>query len=109
MSNFFRTHKVAATIGTAFVLVLVVLLAIIGVLNSNLLRPTLEHAIAGKTGRETKINGDLRIHLLSWTPSLAISGITIKNPSWADNPIMFSADQVVVSASLGRLLRGQIV
>jgi uncharacterized protein involved in outer membrane biogenesis len=109
VSNFFRTHKVAAVIGTAFALLLIVLLAIIGVLNSNLLRPTLEHAIASKTGRETKINGDLRVHLLSWTPSLTISGITIKNPSWADNPIMFSADQVVVSASLGRLLRGQIV
>jgi AsmA family protein len=109
MSNFFRTHKVAAAIGTPFALVLVVLLVIIGVLNSNLLRPTLEHAIAGKTGRETKITGDLHVHLLSWAPSLTISGITIKNPSWADKPIMFSADQVMVSVSLGRLLRGQIV
>ncbi len=27
------------------------------------LAPTLEHAIASKTGRETKINGDLRVHL----------------------------------------------
>jgi uncharacterized protein involved in outer membrane biogenesis len=109
MSNFFRTHKVAATIGIAFALLLVVLLAIIGVLNSNLLRPTLEHAIAGKTGRETKITGDLRVHLLSFAPSITIGGITIKNPSWADEPIMFSADQVMVSVSLGRLLRGQIV
>jgi uncharacterized protein involved in outer membrane biogenesis len=109
VSSFFRTHKVAAAIGTAFVLLLVVLLAIVGVLNSNLLRPTLEHAIASKTGRETKIDGDLRVHLLSWAPSLTISGITIKNPSWADKPIMFSADQVEVSVSLGRLLRGQIV
>jgi uncharacterized protein involved in outer membrane biogenesis len=109
MSNFFRNHKVAAAIASAFALLLVVLLAIIVVLNSNLLRPTLEHAIAGKTGRETKINGDLRVHLLSWEPSLTISGISIKNPSWADKPIMFSADQVMVSVSLGRLLRGQIV
>jgi AsmA family protein len=107
--HFFRTHKVAAAIGTVFALLSIVLLAVIGVLNSNLLRPTLEHAIAGKTGRETKINGDLRVHLLSRAPSLTISGVTIKNPSWADKPIMFSADQIRVSVSLGRLLRGQIV
>jgi AsmA family protein len=109
VSNFFRTHKVSAVIGAVVALLLIMLLAVIVVLNSNLLRPTLEHAIASKTGRETKINGDLRVHLLSWEPSLAINGITIKNPPWADKPIMFSADQIRLSASLGRLLRGQIV
>ncbi len=109
VSNFFRTHKIAAAIASVFAFLLIMVLAIIGVLNSNLLRPTLEHAIAGKTGRETKINGDLRVHLLSWAPSLEINGITIKNPSWADKPIMFSADQIRVSTSLGRLLRGQLV
>jgi AsmA family protein len=109
VSNFFRTHKVAAVICAIFALLLIMLLAVIGVLDSNLLRPTLEHAIAEKTGRETKVTGDLRVHLLSWTPSLAIGGITIKNPPWADKPTMFSADQLRVSVSLGRLLRGQIV
>jgi glucan biosynthesis protein MdoG/AsmA-like protein len=81
-------------------LLLLVLLAVIVVLNSNLLRPTLEHVITSKTHRETKINGDLRAHLLSWAPSVEIGGITIKNPPWADRPIMFSADQLRVSVSL---------
>ena len=109
MSDLFRAHKVATAICSAFAVLLILLLTVIAVLNSNLLRPALEHVIAGKTGRETKINGDLRVHLLSWTPSLAISGLTIKNPPWADKPTMFSADQLRVSVSLGRLLRGQIV
>ncbi len=109
VGRLFRTHKVAAAIFSACAVLLLALIALVIVLNSNLLRPTLEHAIAGKTGRETKITGDLHIHLLSWTPSLVINGITIKNPSWADKPIMFSADQLRVSVSLGRLLRGQIV
>jgi uncharacterized protein involved in outer membrane biogenesis len=107
--NYFRTHKITAAIGIVVALLLTVLLAVIVVLNSNLLRPTLEHAITSKTGRETKISGDLRAHLLSWAPSFEIGGITIKNPAWADKPIMFSADQLKVSVSLGRLLRGQIV
>jgi AsmA family protein len=107
--HYFRAHKIAAAIGIVVACLLTVLLAVIVVLNSNLLRPTLEHAITSKTGRETRINGDLRAHLLSWAPSFEISGITVKNPAWADKPIMFSADQLKVSVSLGRLLRGQIV
>ncbi len=109
MTHAFSAHKVSTAIGAVVALLLIVLLAAVAVLNSNLLRPTIEHAITGKTGRETKISGDVRVHLLSWTPSLEINDMTIKNPSWADKPIMFSADRVKVSVSLGRLLRGQIV
>ena len=109
MSNYFRTHKVAATIGVVFALLAMASLAAIAVLNSNLLRSPIEHMIAGKTGRETKITGDVRVHLFSWAPSLEISEISIKNPSWADKPIMISADRIKVSVSLGRLFRGQIL
>jgi AsmA family protein len=108
-SSYLRTHKAVAAIGAVVGLLLIVLIAAVGVLNSNLLRPTIEHLISGKTGREARISGNLRAHLLSWTPSFEIGGITIKNPSWADKPTMFSADQLKVSVSLGRLLCGQIV
>jgi AsmA family protein len=109
LRNYVRNHKITVSIGAVIALPLIVLLALIVVLNSNLLRPTLEHTITNKTGRETKINGPLHAHLLTWTPSFEINAITIKNPPWAERPMMFSADQVKVSVSLGRLLRGQIV
>jgi AsmA family protein len=109
LGGYLRNHKIAASIGIAVALLLEALLTVIAVLNSNLLRPTLEHAVSSKTGRETKISGNLHTHLLSWTPSFEINGITIKNPPWADQPDMFSADQLKVSVSVGRLLRGQIV
>jgi AsmA family protein len=109
LNNYIRAHKVSAAISILVAVLLMMMLAVIVLLNSNLLRPTLEHAITLKTGRETHISGDLRSHLLSWTPSFEIRGIAIKNPSWADDPIMFSADELRVSVSLGRLLRGQIV
>jgi AsmA family protein len=107
--NYLRTHKIVAAIGIVLSLLLIVLFIIIGVLNSNLLRPTIAHVISSKTGRDTAINGNLHAHLLSWTPSLELNGIAIKNPPWADKPIMFSADRITVSVRLGRLLRGQIV
>jgi uncharacterized protein involved in outer membrane biogenesis len=109
LRNYVQSHKaIAALCGALTFLVLVILVALV-VLNSNLLRPTLEHAISSKTGRETKINGNLHTHLLSWSPTLEINDITIKNPPWAAKPLMFGADRIRLSMNLGRLLRGQIV
>jgi hypothetical protein len=107
--NYAKTHKAAAAIGIVFAFFLIVLVAAVVVLNTNLLRPTLEHLISSKTGRETKISGNLHTHLLSSAPTLEMNGIAVKNLPWADRPIMFSADQLKVSVSLGRLFRGQIV
>jgi AsmA family protein len=109
MASYFKNHKISAAIGIVLVVLLLALAVLIGVLNSNLLRPTIAHLISTKTGRETVITGNLHTKLLSWTPTLEINGISIKNPPWADKPIMFSADKVTVSVKLGRLFLGQIV
>jgi AsmA family protein len=109
MRSYFRTHKLIAAMGIVVFVLVVAAAIVIAVLNSNLLRPTIVHLISGKTGRETAIAGDLHTKLLSWTPTVEINAISIKNPPWADKPIMFSADKITVSLRLGRLLRGQIV
>lgn len=107
--NYFKEHKITAALGIVFIFFFLLLAILIVVLNSNLLRPALEHIITAKTGRETVIRGDLHTKLLTWTPTFEINGLSIKNPAWADEPIMFSADKITVSVKLGRLLRGQIV
>jgi AsmA family protein len=86
---------------------LIVLFALI--FDWNLLRPTLARIISEKTGRHTVIRGNLRVHLWSFEPSAEVDGLTMDNPPWAQHPTLFSADELTVSVSLGRLLRGQIV
>jgi AsmA family protein len=107
--NYFRAHKITAAVVTTLSVLVLLLAAAVLVLNSNLLRPTIAHLISSKTGRDTEINGNLPTKLLSWTPTLEINGITIRNPPWADKQVMFSADEITISVRLGRLLRGQIV
>ena len=109
MRNYLRTHKLLAALGILASLLLIMGVAMIVVLNSNLLRPALTRVISSKTGRETAINGDVHSRLLSTEPSLEINKIVIANPPWAEKPVMFSAEKIRVSLSLGRLLRGQIV
>jgi uncharacterized protein involved in outer membrane biogenesis len=77
--------------------------------NWNALRPALAARITAATGRPTSIEGDLKVHLWSWNPSAEVNGLALENPDWADRRIMFAAKRIIVSVSLARLLRGQIV
>jgi AsmA family protein len=109
MQNPFVTHKKtawAAAIAGAVVFALILFLILF---DWNLLRPLVAREITAKTGRAASIEGDLKVHLFSWTPSAEIEGVSLKNPPWADRELMFGAKRISVSVNLGRLLRGQIV
>ncbi len=96
----------AALVAAAFVAMLVLFS---GLFDWNRLRPALARALTAKTGRQTVIEGDLKVHLWSWNPSIEVDRIQLANPDWAQRSTMFSAESITVSVSLGRLLRGQIV
>lgn len=109
MHNFFATHpktRWAAIVVGALVLVLVLFLIFF---DWNYFKPALARLISEKTHRPTTIDGDLKVHVWSWNPSAEIDGLTIKNPTWAERPIMLHADRLRVSVSLTRLLRAQLV
>jgi AsmA family protein len=109
MRNFLADHP--KTRGFLFALgALVLLIALFALFfDWNYFRPTLARLIAEKTGRHTVIRGNLRVHLWSFEPSAEIGGLTMDNPPWAQHSVMFTADELTVSVSLGRLLRGQVV
>ncbi len=109
MRKFFATHRKtrALAILVGVLLAAVVLFSIF--FDWNYFRPTLARLISEKTGRHAVIKGDLRVHLWSFEPSAQIEGLSIDNPAWAAHSVMFDADRLTVSVSLGRLLRGQVV
>lgn len=75
----------------------------------NLARAPIARMITAKTGRSAAIDGNLRVHLWSFTPTIDIEELRLANPDWAKSPLMFGAEKISISVSLGRLLRGQIV
>jgi uncharacterized protein involved in outer membrane biogenesis len=109
MRKFLADHP--KTRGTLIVLGTLVLLIVLFTLffDWNHFRPTLARIISEKTGRHTVIRGNLRVHLWSFEPSAEVGGLTMDNPPWAQHSVMFTADELTVSVSLGRLLRGQVV
>jgi uncharacterized protein involved in outer membrane biogenesis len=107
--RFFETHpKTKWSLATIAVLS-IVLVIVATFFDWNLARGPICRIITAKTGRSAAIEGNLRVHLWSWTPSVDIEGLRIGNPGWASQSLMFGARKISVSVSLGRLLRGQIV
>jgi len=109
MPGFLREHPRTKWTGIVVITLIVVLVVAVSLFDWNLLRPALARRITAATGRQAAINGDLKVHLWSWTPSAEVDGITLKNPSWADRDLMFGAKRLTISVSLVNLLRGQIV
>jgi uncharacterized protein involved in outer membrane biogenesis len=109
MRTFLAEHPKSRVSLIAFgvLVLLVVLFAMF--FDWNLLRPTLARIISQKTGRHTVIRGNLHVHLWSFEPSAEVEGLTMDNPPWAQRPVMLTADELAVSVSLGRLLRGHVV
>ena len=109
MRNLFATHPKSRALAIVIGVLLAAAILFAVFFDWNHFRPALARIISEKTGRHTLIKGDLRVHLWSWEPSAEINGLTLDNPPWAEHPVMFAADRLTVSVSLGRLLRGQVV
>ena len=67
----------------AIVAALFLLIVVLGLIDWNGLRGPLSRIASRDLGRQVVIGGPLHVHLLSATPSVDISGLTIANPDWA--------------------------
>jgi uncharacterized protein involved in outer membrane biogenesis len=104
-----RLRKALLWIG-GVVAVIAALIVILGLLDWNLLRGPVERIASAQMGRKVTITGNLKVHLLSWTPSAAIEGIHVANPAWVTSAgDMTEIDKLSMSVRLGDLLHGQVV
>jgi AsmA protein len=91
------------------VLALLVSLALFILFGMHLLRGPIERAVTEVTGRELRIEGDLR-PVWNWVyPRFRAEGVSFANPDWAAGDAMFEARAVEASVSLLPLLRGRVV
>ncbi len=85
---------------------LVLILIFLMIFDWDWLRPPLAKMLAGKLHRPVRIDGHLRVHLLSWTPTATVTGLKIGQPDWQkaqkDAPVgnMAEIDGITVKAEL---------
>jgi uncharacterized protein involved in outer membrane biogenesis len=90
-------------------LVLLVALVLFVAFGLHTLRGPISRAVTGATGRELRIDGNLK-PVWSWVhPRFRAERVSFANPDWATEHLMFQADAVEVSVELAPLLIGRVV
>ncbi len=74
----------------------------------NWMRGPIGRYASARTGRAVRLEGDLKVHLLSWTPSAVIGGLKIGNPAWAGPGDTVTVDALTVKVKLLPLLIGRL-
>ena len=94
---------------------LVVILIFLMIFDWDWFRQPLAKMISGKIHRPVSIDGHLRVHLLSWTPTATVTGLKIGQPDWqktengAPAGNMAEIDGITVKAELMPLFAFHVV
>ncbi|MCR5880892.1 AsmA family protein [Phenylobacterium sp. J367] len=101
-----KTMKIA---GGVLAVIAVAVAILIAIWDWNWFRGPVARYASARMHREVQINGDLDVHLWSWTPSATVRGIRIANPDWApDKRAMAEIDRIVVQIRLLPLFKGDV-
>ena len=90
----------------ALILAIVIFLMLF---NWDWFRPPLAKMLAAKLHRPVRIVGHLRVHLLTWTPTVVLGGLQIGEPAWAPKTDLADFDAITVKMKLLPLLTGHVV
>jgi uncharacterized protein involved in outer membrane biogenesis len=101
-------RKIALVVGIVFVVAVAGLAIAIATVDPNSLKPLITTRVASFSGRELKINGDLRIRK-SLTPTVETSDVWFENAKWAKEPAFVTLDKIRFRIKLLDLLRGRVV
>jgi len=98
-------EKIAASVTLVLVLAIVLFLLLF---DWNMLRGPIGRWASAEYDREIRINGDLDVNLLSWTPSAHVRGLRIGGPDWARERDTLTIEDLRASVRLRALLAGQV-
>jgi uncharacterized protein involved in outer membrane biogenesis len=88
---------------------LLVLVLSLAFMDWNWFKHPIERIASAKSGRTVTIAGDLNVHIWSWTPTVAINGLTLGNPPWEPNRPMAKIERLEVHLKLLPLLKGDVI
>ena len=72
------------------------------------LRGPIAHFASKKIHRDVRIDGHLRVHLLTWTPTVRVEGIKVGQPDWGPKGDMAQVGSFTASVRLLPLFGGRI-
>jgi uncharacterized protein involved in outer membrane biogenesis len=100
-----RDLVIGGGVFTAVVLVIVLFLLLF---DWNWMRGPIGRYASARTGRAVRLEGDLKVHLLSWTPTARVGGLKIGNPAWAGPGDTATVDLLTIQMKLAPLFLGRV-
>lgn len=88
---------------------MVLVIVALSVLDWNVFKHQIERMASAKSGRPITISGPLDVHIWSWTPRVALSGLTVGNPPWERARPMLTIERLQVQVKLLPLLKGDVI
>ena len=71
-------------------------------------RPPLARLLSSNLHRPVRIEGHLKVHLFSWTPSATLGGLKIGEPAWAPQTDLADVDAITAKVKLLPLFVGKV-
>lgn len=93
--------------GVGLFLIGLVVLALI-LFDWNMVRGPIGRWASAAYDRDIALQGDLDVHLFSWTPSAVVRGLKIGGPEWARDRDTADVDEIRAKVRLRKLFAGQI-
>lgn len=78
-------------------------------LDWNTLRGPVARYASQRLGREVRIEGNLDVHLFSFTPRISVTGLKVVNPAWVGQPLAADIAHAALSFRLVPLLFGHLI
>jgi hypothetical protein len=94
--------------GGAFAVLALGVILFAALFDWNLLRGPIAAEASRISHRPVRIDGNLKVHLLSWTPSASAERVFIGNPAWTHGGRLAQIGRLTVSIRLLPLLTGQV-
>ncbi len=105
-----RGSRILRWIGGVFGALIVALVIFLLLFNWDWFRPPLAKMLAARLHRPVRIAGHLRVHLLTWTPTVTLGGLQIGQPAWSPVKQDFADfDGITVKMKLLPLLTGHVI
>src|SRR5262249_6363984 len=95
--------------GIALGALVIVLLLALAFMDSNWFQHPIESTASAKLGRTVRIDGDLKAHIWSLTPTVTVNQLTLGNPPWEPSRPMARIERIELQIKLLPLLAGNVV
>ncbi|MBV9569899.1 MAG: AsmA family protein [Alphaproteobacteria bacterium] len=103
-----RRHRGLKWTGGILGAFIVAIIALFIFFDWNMLRGPIARYASLRLHREVRIDGNLHVHLWSWTPRADVGGLRIANTKWAGGGDMADIGHLAVSVKLWPLLGGHL-